>query len=291
MNKEDLLKYCTTEQQVQDLEFLYKIRKPKRTATYMPVSYSLLLEIVVEKLVQYEFVIKRFEFKYKGVDKSGKPNTDQIIMSVIMQGDNEKDILFSLMSSHNKSKAVTAAAGAIVTICFNGNVFGTYVYKRKHTPNVLDDIREYVDECVGHLNDDFHKTTILFNKMKNTPMSDKAILSYTGIMLFENVFESYKIYEKVIEQYKMAKRYKETLDKDTDSEEDRQERRIITEILKGFTSLTVWSVYNWITEALKLTHISHYLEAHNKALNIMSEYINLIEERRNCWYKKDVTVD
>jgi len=197
---------------------------PEKTKSYAPVGHKELIEFVEARLDAAKF--KRTTMS---VDQNKEGTI--IVANMGIQRKEVKDFHqeFSIINSYNKSKPVTFASGARVFVCENGMIISEAVTVRRHTTNVWNELGEKADTAIAQLEANWQKTLADVNKMKEVELTMTRASELMGRIFVE---------EKILRPTEVTTAVRE-LRKPSFGE---------------FAALTLWSMYNACTYALKEAH-------------------------------------
>lgn len=228
-------------------EDLIRIPVPQETETYAPVSNQLLLTKVREIAGDYGYYPAQEIFH---TAKNGNVMTGVINFNGF---DNEMRMSLGVINSYDKSKSLGVGVGASVIVCTNGMFRADIVEMRKHTGSILFDLEGILERQVIKMKHEYDSMIDFRDSSKNIKI-DRIITSHLlGEMFFE---------EELI----------------TSTQLSIVKKQINDSTFGVFNEkLTLWQIYNWVTEAYKIEHpssfLSKHVEFHNYFENKMAEYV------------------
>lgn len=197
---------------------------PEQTKSYTPVAHKDLIEFVDERLDAAGF--KRTSLK---VDDAKDGKIIVANMGIEREGNFPFHQQFSLINSYNKSKPVTFASGAEVFVCANGMIISEAVTVRRHTTNVWNEMATKADEAIAQLNANWERTLDEVTVMQEFEMTRTQMAEVAGRLYFEKHVLSH-------------------------TEASVVARELRKPTFEDFSALTLWSLYNACTYALRQTH-------------------------------------
>ncbi len=195
---------------------------PKATATYAPVPHVDLVELLrerVEDLVDMPILRQGY-----GLNREGRQLFGVITLDA---GDTQSALSIGVRNSYDKSLSVGVSLGASVFVCDNLCFSGSDVtVLRKHTTNVWVDILDQVDTALLKAADAHKAITEDFATMAAVEVDERAGYEALGLAFGTRVISG--------QQLKVA------------VNDWRRPRHEV------FADRNAWSLYNCLTEALKL---------------------------------------
>lgn len=220
---------------------------PQETDTYIPVSNQMLLNKVREIAGDYGYYpLKQSFTTAKGGD---------VMTGVINFGGSDKDMGMSLgvLNSYDKSKKLAIASGTNVYICTNGMFRADIVEMRKHTGNVILELETIITRQIVNMRKEYD-TLIEFKDRAKSAQIDRLLVSHLiGEMFYE---------EDLITTTQMS---------------------IVKREMSNSTfgvmneKISLWQVYNWVTESYKAEHPASFLNKHIEFHNYFENKLQLIE--------------
>ena len=215
---------------------LRKASLPNHGGRYAVVAHGDVIDNVKYKLAAAGFGIK--EEKYR-MTTDGQ--VAQGVYYLDYKSDSDMGMMFAWSNSYNKTMRFKCGIGAYVFVCMNGVVRGDIGnYSRKHSGTALQDVIAQIDHQVAHARE--HYDALLHDKamLKNiilTPRDKGRILG--------ELFANDEIL--TLTQVGIVKR---EIDKPTHN--------------YGADVNSAWTMYNYITFALKESHPGTYMKDHQK---------------------------
>jgi hypothetical protein len=200
---------------------------PEKTKSYTPVGHKQLIELVEERLD-----VAGFERSTLDVDQNGDGT---IIIANMGIKRKENDVFsqqFSTVNSYNKTKPVTFASGGRVFVCQNGMIISESVVVRKHTANVWEELEQKADVAIKQLETNWERMVVDYTKMKEVEMTFTQQSEILGRIFVE---------QQILQPTEVTVAAKELRDP----------------TFEDFSALTLWSLYNACTYALRQCHPFH----------------------------------
>ena len=231
---------------------------PWNNGTYTPLPNSQIMNLIDTKIHDLGLLVQSQEYKV-AVTQQG------LIKGVIgsynvatSDGEFGQKIMFR--NSYDKSMSFAVCMGTIVWICENGSVSGDYQYKRVHRGVLLEDITTTERDVIESINGGFQMLQASFehnvsqlNELKHYEMSPDEAFQLLGQLFF---------IKKVITISQMSIIKKEL-------EFSHNFRHL------GDTAFTAFDLYNHITESLKTSHPSSYINDHIETHSLFEHTFNL----------------
>ncbi len=218
---------------------------PIETDSYSPVPNKIIFDTVDEQLYKRGLVISNENFI-----------TDRALNKVIGCFDikhpdsSEIGMRLAFRNSYDKSMTAAFVAGNNVWVCQNGCISGEMKFVRKHTGNVLNELKEAVVNSIERLEERFAKIIYQSEKMKSIEVSPIEASELYGKLFF---------YDKVITLTQLGI----------------IQRELENSTFKDFNDNSLWSIYNHGTFALKESHPLDYIDSHIKYHTIFEKTYNL----------------
>jgi hypothetical protein len=221
--------------QVTEAEF-YSHLLPQKTASYRPVSNSMINELVFE-----EAQSQGYKITGKGY-RSNPSRTEFIAMFTLNKPEQGLSRMIGYRNSFNKKWAVGFVAGALVMICSNGMMAGDIITFRRHTKSIEHDLKEIIHQAFNEISPRFDGllTDTLFLK-------EKLIQQNQAMQLLSDLYFNRKLLS--VTQMSLLKE-KLYVDPNFSLPEDPS------------TYFPVWNLYNQITEAMKHGNPGFYFQQH-----------------------------
>lgn len=227
---------------------LRAINLPNHGGKYAVVAHGTVIDEARRLLTTAGFEIERELYK-----SSLDGQIAQGVYHLKNSSDNDMGLMFAWSNSYNKQMKFKCAIGAQVFICMNGVVSGDMAsYNRKHMGNsTLQDVFNSMNEQVSKAKEFFDVLVADKEMLKNiilTPRDKGAILGE----LFAN--------DEVLNltQVGIVKR-----------EIDKPKYSYNADVNSA------WTMYNYITLALKESHPGHYISDHQKVHDYFTKKYNV----------------
>ena len=229
---------------------LRAISLPNHGGKYAVVPHGTIIDETRKQLNNAGFQIEREVYK---TSKDGQ--IAQGVYHLKNSSDSDMGLMFAWSNSYNKQQRFKCAIGAHVFICMNGVVSGNMAnYNRKHMGNsTLQDVCNSITEQISNAGQFF--STLVSDKelLKNVILTPRDKGSILG-----ELFANDEIL--TLTQVGIVKR---ELDKPTHT--------------YNADANSAWTMYNYITFALKESHPGHYINDHQKVHDyFIKKYGNLI---------------
>ena len=218
---------------------------PAATETYSPIAHSEFLSELRTKLSDNSYAVKgqRLFVNGSGTKLVGFYDVDDLRQETPEDFGFRMSIGFK--NSYDKSMSAALVVGATVIICSNGMVSGDLItFRRKHTGNVLELLREKMQQAVLSMNSSFARLVADAEIMKSYELTPRQKAEILGVMYFE---------KEIVTPNQLSVVKKE----------------LITS--ENFRGNTVWDLYNNVTVALKKSHPLRYVEDHIRLHDFMSD--------------------
>jgi len=228
-------------------ETLLQIKIPKKTTTYTPIPYKLIIDSIKEELAWRKFEL--IETDYRTSNNGNRvvglykflPEAELILR--------EKDRLIrtiAFRSSHDKTMSFGIFSGANVFVCANGVYSSEVSYTKRHMSNVDEMVKEKIHEQLNLMEIFFLELQTFRSSLKEVILSKKASSQILGLLIFEEeILTSTQI--NIIKDHRRFSEY--------------------------FSDNSAWSLYNNVTEALKRTNPILYHQHHMKLHKVFQEII------------------
>lgn len=216
------------------IEDLYAIPLPNETRTYKPVSHTDIVNLINERAINAG--LNEIGHTYV----SAREGRQLIGYFDYASNDDEMGIRLAFKNSYDKSMAFGVALGANVFVCSNGVVSGEISLKHKHVDDVNEEMFEKIHFGFEKIRDIFNNIKATSVELKNVNLEANKIYQLSGKLFIE---------KGIINTVQMSE-LKVQLDKP-----------------KNFTSMwednfTGWDYYNAVTQTLKISHPTTYLQDH-----------------------------
>lgn len=220
---------------------LFSTSIPSRTISYSPVSHRQLIEEVKEQLDRKNLTITKTNYT------SARDGQKMIgYMDIAADEDPDMGMRFGLRNSYDKSMSVGLVAGSQVWICSNGMLSGEIAFVRKHTGQVLSEVRNKINETINHL-ETIHFQHIKDKKeMEEIEMSKIDSARFMGQLFFQ---------EDIISSRQLS-----AIKEDNDNPEYIE-----------FQADNLWATYNKITSQLRGNHPDNQFQKHIDLHNYVTE--------------------
>jgi hypothetical protein len=215
---------------------LRKIPLPTHSARYSVVPHGTIIDEIKSNFIENNFDITSESYKstLNGEIALGKYEID-------FGYDKDLKLMFGWSNSYNRQKIFKCASGASVLICMNGMVSGDFNhYSKKHYGGkALNDIITNIKYQINHAKKHYDRLVLDKEMLKDITLTKKDKASIVGDLY---------INEELINISQTA---------------------IVNRELKNPTHYyhdpnSAWDLYNYVTFALKESHVANYIEDHEK---------------------------
>lgn len=168
----------------------------------------------------------------------------------INNGSDEMRPAIGFVNSVNRMRVAEVYGYGIVLVCSNGMVNSIGRYRRKHIGDqAISDIRNNIDIVIDNVENEFEKLIVQKEQLKEKEINKSIISKLIGDMY---------INESLINETQLSILKKEI------------------SLSKNFKEMNAWSMYNWVTEALKDNHPLNYDKQHIKFHNYMLDQFEIV---------------
>jgi len=208
---------------------------PEETNTYKPVPFQ---DLIMNTRQIADDLLKDYSFVKDNYALAGGPNKDQRMFGVLQYEADDHDMGYAIgiRSSYDKSITNGFCAGGQVFVCDNLAFSGSVTYMRKHTKNVLEDLKEKMVTTIYNSKDNFKSLLEDRERMSSIEIYDEEAYSFMGRLRGYNVIKPRQL-ERALQCWKDP-------------------------AIDDFQPRNLWSLYNACTESLKSTPPDKILEKH-----------------------------
>jgi hypothetical protein len=229
---------------------LFQVPLPAKTDSYTPVAHYDLVN-TIEKNVRSNFKdLKMVSSDYK-LNSNGQQFMGMIHLQDTSNPDTELNMSLGFRNSYDKSMSVGLSCGAQVLICSNGMMIGELNLLRKHTSNVWSDVNDLVLKSLDKLTGNFQVIKQDVQQMKTHSIDRGAVNRIVGELFMDEKMITAQQMGIIREQMNFSKNF--------------------SMVESG--SMTLWNLYNNITESFKIEHpstlLNKHLNLHNYAKTIV----------------------
>lgn len=223
---------------------------PKKTDTYTPIPHMYIAKLLYDNITEKGYHIAR---RYYISDA----NRQKLVGKFVISGfDPDIRLQIAFKNSYDKSTRVACAAGAEVFVCSNGMIVGQFMFSRKHTGTVDEELKSFIDRSVNLAIDQFADMVNLKNFMKTYIMTPTIIYQLLGELYLKH---------RAINTTQLS-----------------LVRNLLDNPIYDYgDKFTAWAVFNTITQAIDTyPHPTRYFLQHGKTLNLFKQYmgITVLEE-------------
>lgn len=231
---------------------------PWNNGTYTPLANSMVMDLIDTKINNLGLVVKDEHYKVTRT-------SDGLIKGVIgsydistPDGDYGQRVMFR--NSYDKSMSFAFVCGMVVWICSNGCISGDYQYRRIHRGAFLEGTSTTEKEVIASveggftvLQNSFEHTSEQLNELKHFEVSPEEVFKILGTLFFTKQVIN-------ITQMSIIKR---------ELASSQNFRHL------GDLKFTAYDLYNHITESLKTSHPTTYVNDHVVTHSLFEETFNL----------------
>lgn len=221
-----------------DFEALKLISPPEATKSYQPVLHHELASAV--KSIGSE-ILHGFTF-HKEQYALAREGNQMFAVHSYKNGSDEMGLSIGFRNSYDKSLSVGIAMGASVFVCDNLVFDGEITTFRKHTTNVLLDLKKLILNVVFSQKENYKKVTMDALHMKSLDVVDDTAFRLMGLLFGRGIVSPRQL--PIIKKEWLEPTYPE------------------------FEDRNLWSFYNACTEALKTAPPSSIMEKHIQLHNV-----------------------
>ena len=212
---------------------------------YVPFSHKQVVETLSEQIQNLGYSVKK---EYYLTSKDHQKVVGRLDLGFI---DADQNFCISWRNSLDGSMAFGIAAGSIVNICSNSNIWGSDLnYKRKHTGNSIMDINNSLESCLNSYESISKMHVANKEKLANIKLSIEQMAEIVGkLYLIENIISERQI-----------TKIKKELE--------------VSSFDYGVTE-TAWNLYNHCTYILKEVRPSNWHTSHINLCNYFEKQFKL----------------
>lgn len=233
-------------------DFIREIELPTYAGRYAVIPHNVFILELQEQLDKKNLVIdsKKYLTGNRGQILTGE-------YGLISNIETESQISIGFHNSYNKTMKAGIYGGMLMLVCSNGMYsFGQNMYKRKHTGNALQELRQQMITVIEEAETSYVQLVAEKEAMKQRELSKQTIASLVGDMYMNESLITTTQLEIIRKQMYYSQDFKEK---------------------------TAWSLYNWATESLKQSHAGNYIKNHLKLHTYISNKLKLSEVRKNVY--------
>lgn len=215
-----------------DYDDLKMINPPEATKSYTPVLHHELADMVkrIGTEVLHDFAFHKEEYAL------ARDGNQLFAVHSYKNSSTEMGLSIGFRNSYDKSLSLGVAVGGSVFVCSNLVFNGDVTIFRKHTANVMQDLKKLILNVIFSQKENYNKLIVDSAHMKNLDVTDDTAFRLMGILWARGIVS--------IRQLPTLK--KEWLEPQYPVFEER----------------TLWSFYNACTEALKTSSPAVIMEKH-----------------------------
>jgi len=222
-------------------------RIPEKTISYAPVKHEEYVEIVMSHIDNLGYDVKDASFQ---VANKGKKMVGTITLET-KDGINWINPSVVIRNSYDKSMSLGIGAGnGTVFVCTNGVISGDVVSLRKHTSNVYRDIEDVVQNSIQSMEDRYLDLVNDLDRTKDMELTKLHVHNIIGELFLEQKILTTAQLNIVRNELYYSENFK---------------------MLNG-GDMSMYNMYNNITEALKISHPMNYVRDHTKVHEYLTNY-------------------
>lgn len=231
---------------------LASVPLPIKTKTYQPVGHFELVEIVKDISSQtihgYALSKERYGLNRKGQEMFGHLTFLPTEAPGIATSPRDLDLAIGVVNSYNKRVRVKFASGAKVVVCDNMLFLGDVTYTRKHTPNVIGDVKEAVLKALSRAKEAYEVAKMDATVMQHITISDDQATALLGVLFGRKALDTPQL-SKALKNWRKPK-YPE------------------------FESRSLWSLYNATNAAMANSKPDKIMERHISLHDLFVDFVN-----------------
>ena len=227
-------------------EELFAIPLPTETDSYTPVSNKFILDTIdyMAKTMGLSLEAERFNSAKQG---------NMVVGNLNYEGtDPDMGLKIAFKNSYDKSRSFSIAAGSTVWVCLNGMIHGQIVMNRVHTGEARSIVRQQIHMAFEAMIEEYNRMITIRSELKETPMLREEAQAVVANLFFQEETIS-SVMLNIIK-----------------TEWNKQNSNFAPINSQYFTA---WDCYNHITESLKRSHPSDYINNHISVHKAMSEFL------------------
>lgn len=173
---------------------LAQIPLPLHTRTYKPVGHAELVDMVKDIATQtitgYKLIDEAYAIGKNGAEMFGYLIFHPMYPGMLVTKKKDMTLAIGLVNSYNKRVRVKFASGAQITESGGLIFLGTVTYMRKHTPNVITDVTEYITSALTKAADTYETAVADSNAMKYVELNNERAHALLGILFGQQVLNT-----------------------------------------------------------------------------------------------------
>lgn len=205
-------------------DFLLSVPIPTRTKSYSPVSHGDFIDMVRDEVTGTYGVIKSETYMSN--------NNGEVFIGYfdVDSGDTEFGYRIAFRNSYNKMKRAAVVSGTNVWICENGCVFGEHQFIRKHTGNIIGEMKENLKRVLGNTEATLLRTYRMKQKLTSMGLKKNLMYNMLGDFIMNDII--------------------------TTPQANVFKQQFINPAFKYEDKPSMWGVYNHFTHALKGSNVN-----------------------------------
>lgn len=216
---------------------------PQSTHSYTAVGHGWINEKLHEELDKLNLKVEESKFS------ANESRTQMVAQLMLSNGFTSTEDVHSpsitYRNSYDKTKNFSVGSGAIIKVCSNGMMAQRDVvnFSRKHTGNAHKDIIEMIQQSVSGVKDTFFTFKERIEQLEQIFMSKEYVGKLLGRLYFNEGILNPTQLNETKKQYFSNPNF---------------------HALNEYNETNAYRFYNNVTEALKSSHPSQYIEKHTK---------------------------
>lgn len=218
---------------------LFQVPLPAKTESYTPVAHYDLVN-TIEKNVRSNFKdLKIVSSDYK-LNGNGQQFMGMLHFQDQSNPNSELNMSLGFRNSYDKSMAIGLASGAQIIVCSNGMMLGELNLLRKHTTNVWSDVNGLVSKSLDKLVENFEVVKKDMVNMRSHYIDQNELHRITGELFMQEGLLTAQQLGIVKKEIQFSENFS----------------------MMSSEDMSLWNLYNNITESLKIEHPSTLLNKH-----------------------------
>ncbi len=226
--------------------------------TYTPVSNKSIMDLIDNKIKQLNLNVENEHYR---VTTSNEGLIKGVIGSYdVKTTNNEFGQRVMFRNSYDKSMSFAIVMGTVVWICTNGCISGDFQYRRIHrgviennTSTTMQDVIENINGGFNMLQASFEHNIAQMNQLKGFEIGPKDTYDILGKLFFEQEVISITQLSIIKKELAFSNNFRHL----------------------GSSDFTAFDLYNHITESLKTSHPTTYINDHVKTHSLFESLFNL----------------
>jgi len=226
---------------------------PLRTNTYQPVGHLELVDLVkdisTQTITGYRLNDEQYALSKEGAEMFGQISFVPIDENISTAG-RSMDLAIGVVNSYNKRVRVKFASGAKVLASNTLVLLGDVTYTRKHTPNVLVDVRTAISDALSLAKSAYETAKTDSIAMRYVETTNEQAFALLGVLFGQGVFNTPQL-NIALKEWKSPSYI-------------------------SFQERNLWSLYNAASIALKTSSPDKCMEKH---IGLHDLFVNFAKHR------------